>query len=65
MRVYLESLGCKLNQCERDALARQFVDAGYQVVADPAEADLCVVNTCAVTHVAARKSRSKPTSSSI
>ncbi|MBN1640700.1 MAG: tRNA (N(6)-L-threonylcarbamoyladenosine(37)-C(2))-methylthiotransferase MtaB [Anaerolineae bacterium] len=57
MRVYLESLGCKLNQCERDALARQFADAGYTVVGDPVDADLCVVNTCAVTHVAARKSR--------
>jgi threonylcarbamoyladenosine tRNA methylthiotransferase MtaB len=53
LRVYLESLGCKLNQCERDALAQQFVDAGHRVVLDPEEADLCVVNTCAVTHVAA------------
>lgn len=57
MRVYLESLGCKLNQCERDMLARQFAQAGHMVVTRPEEADLCVVNTCAVTHVAAAKSR--------
>jgi threonylcarbamoyladenosine tRNA methylthiotransferase MtaB len=56
-RVYLESLGCKLNQCERDALAAQFVASGHVIVSDPSAADLCVVNTCAVTHVAARKSR--------
>lgn len=57
MKVYLESLGCKLNQCERDALARQFAEAGYAVVPSPGEADVCVVNTCAVTQVAAGKSR--------
>lgn len=59
MRVYLESLGCKLNQCERDALAAQFAQAGHTVVRDPEQADVCVVNTCAVTHVAARKSRQR------
>jgi len=59
VRVYLESLGCKLNQCERDALAVQFVQAGHTVVLDPEQADVCVLNTCAVTHVAARKSRQR------
>jgi threonylcarbamoyladenosine tRNA methylthiotransferase MtaB len=57
VKVYLESLGCKLNQCERDALALQFARAGHVVVLAPEDADVCVVNTCAVTHVAARKSR--------
>jgi threonylcarbamoyladenosine tRNA methylthiotransferase MtaB len=57
VRVYLESLGCKLNQCERDALAKQFAEVGHVVVANPGDADVCVVNTCAVTHVAGRKSR--------
>jgi threonylcarbamoyladenosine tRNA methylthiotransferase MtaB len=57
IRVYVESLGCKLNQCERDLLARQFFEAGYAVVSRPEDADLCIVNTCAVTRVAARKSR--------
>jgi threonylcarbamoyladenosine tRNA methylthiotransferase MtaB len=57
IRVYLDSLGCKLNQCERDTLAGQFIAAGYEVVPDPAEADLCVLNSCAVTHSAVGKSR--------
>ena len=57
MRVYLESLGCKLNQCERDALAGEFVCAGHRVVERIQDADVCVINTCAVTHVAAGKSR--------
>jgi len=57
MRIYLGSLGCKLNQSEMDALAGQLAAGGHQVVTAPAEADLCVLNTCAVTHVAAQKSR--------
>ena len=57
MRIYLGSLGCKLNQSEMDALASQLARAGHQLVAAPAGADLCVLNTCAVTHVAAQKSR--------
>ncbi|MBN1936206.1 MAG: tRNA (N(6)-L-threonylcarbamoyladenosine(37)-C(2))-methylthiotransferase MtaB [Anaerolineae bacterium] len=56
-RVYVESLGCKLNQCERDRLAQQFAESGFLVVDQVQEADLCVLNTCAVTHVAAGKSR--------
>lgn len=57
MRIYFETLGCKLNQAEIEALMRQALAAGHQVVQDPALADWAVVNTCTVTHVAERKSR--------
>jgi threonylcarbamoyladenosine tRNA methylthiotransferase MtaB len=57
MRIYLTSLGCKLNQAESETLARQALAAGHAVVQDPAQADWAVVNTCAVTQAAARKSR--------
>jgi threonylcarbamoyladenosine tRNA methylthiotransferase MtaB len=57
MKVYLKSLGCKLNQSELESLAGQFVQAGHTVVDTVREADLCVLNTCAVTHTAAGKSR--------
>ena len=56
-RVYLRSLGCRLNQSELEALARQLAGRGCQVVDDPAQADICVVNTCAVTAEAERKTR--------
>ncbi|MGC9468641.1 MAG: tRNA (N(6)-L-threonylcarbamoyladenosine(37)-C(2))-methylthiotransferase MtaB [Anaerolineae bacterium] len=56
-RVYLESLGCRLNAAEIESLARQFAGAGFEVTADPARADLIVLNSCAVTAQAARKSR--------
>ncbi len=49
MRVYLDSVGCRLNQSEIEAYARQFTAAGHTLVASAEEADLVVVNTCAVT----------------
>ncbi len=57
MRVYLESTGCRLNQSEIETLGRQFERAGCQVVSSPEVADVCVVNTCAVTQEATRTSR--------
>ena len=57
MTVYLASVGCKLNQSEIETLACRFIARGHQVVATPEEADVCVLNSCVVTHVAARKSR--------
>jgi threonylcarbamoyladenosine tRNA methylthiotransferase MtaB len=57
MKVYLQSLGCKLNQSELESLACQFVQAGHNVVDTARKADLCVLNTCAVTQTAVSKSR--------
>lgn len=55
--IYLTSIGCKLNQSEMESLARKLLAAGHRLTDDPAAANVCVINTCAVTHVAARKSR--------
>ena len=57
MHIYLESLGCRLNAAEIEALARQFAGAGYSVVTQPATADIIILNSCAVTAQASRKSR--------
>ena len=57
MRIYVGSLGCKLNQVEIDTLARELAGAGHEIVLSPRDADCCVLNTCAVTHVASQKSR--------
>jgi threonylcarbamoyladenosine tRNA methylthiotransferase MtaB len=59
MKVYLDSIGCRLNQAEIEGYARQFHAAGHTLVAHPEEADLAVVNTCAVTNAAASDSRQK------
>lgn len=57
MRVFLDTTGCRLNQSEIDTLARQFQQAGHTLVPAAEDADLVVVNTCAVTREAARSSR--------
>lgn len=56
MKIYLSSVGCKLNQSEMETMARQAASAGHQIVALPAEADTIILNTCSVTHTADRKS---------
>jgi len=55
-KVVFHTLGCKLNQAETELLARQFAEAGYSV-GDGDRADIYVLNTCTVTHIADRKSR--------
>jgi threonylcarbamoyladenosine tRNA methylthiotransferase MtaB len=57
MKIFLDSVGCRLNQAEIENLARQFRAAGHEIVASAAEADLAVVNTCSVTAQAAADSR--------
>jgi threonylcarbamoyladenosine tRNA methylthiotransferase MtaB len=57
MRVRLETLGCRLNISEIEGMARRFAAAGHWVVGPEEPADLCVLNTCTVTGIAARKSR--------
>jgi threonylcarbamoyladenosine tRNA methylthiotransferase MtaB len=59
MKVYLDTIGCRLNQSEIEKMARQFRAAGHEIVATSAAADLVVVNTCAVTSAAASDSRQK------
>ena len=49
--------GCKLNQADSSVLAADFVKAGYRLVDQHEAADVYVVNTCTVTHVADRKAR--------
>jgi len=57
MKVYLDTVGCRLNQSEIETMARQFRAAGHQIVAVADDAEMAVVNTCAVTSQAAADSR--------
>ncbi len=56
-KVKLQTLGCRLNEAELEAWGEEFQRRGFEVVRDDAPADLIVVNTCAVTQEAVRKSR--------
>ena len=55
--VAIETHGCKLNQADSAVLASDFVRAGFRLVDDIESADVYLVNTCTVTHVADRKAR--------
>jgi threonylcarbamoyladenosine tRNA methylthiotransferase MtaB len=56
-RIALDTVGCKLNQAETQLLARQFARAGYRLVSAAGGADVYILNTCTVTHVADGKCR--------
>jgi len=55
--VALETLGCKLNQAESESLAAELQGTGYGLASHHEAPDICIVNTCTVTHIADRKSR--------
>ena len=57
MNIYLTTLGCRLNEAETEQWAPAFATAGHHVVGSPQQAQVMVLNTCAVTTEAARKSR--------
>ena len=38
-------------------MSEKFLNAGYNVIDNPQEGDICVINTCSVTNISDRKSR--------
>src|SRR5437867_11399352 len=59
MKIYLDTIGCRLNQSEIESMAGQFRAVGHEIVISPELADMAVINTCAVTNEAAADSRGK------
>jgi len=59
VRIHLSALGCRLNEAELEQWAGAFSAAGDQITATAADADVMVLNTCAVTKEAVRKSRQR------
>jgi threonylcarbamoyladenosine tRNA methylthiotransferase MtaB len=57
-RTYrIETLGCKANLYDSRRLAEALDALGYRRAAEDESPDVCLVNTCTVTHTADRKSR--------
>lgn len=57
MNAAFFTLGCKLNQCETEALAEAFERSGFGIVEFSEAADVFVVNTCTVTSKSEQKAR--------
>ena len=55
------TLGCKVNSYESQAMKEMLIRNGYEESVSK-EADILIVNSCAVTHVAEHKSRQKVSS---
>ena len=53
----IETHGCKLNQADSLVIAREFKEAGLVQASENERADVYVLNSCTVTHVADRKAR--------
>lgn len=56
-KAALHNLGCKVNAYETEAMEQELIRAGYLIVPYDEVADVYVINTCAVTNMAERKSR--------
>ena len=52
-----QTLGCKTNHYETDAIRMQFQNAGFETVSFSQDADVYVLNTCTVTGEADRKTK--------
>ena len=57
MKIAFHTLGCKVNQYESEAMAKEFRRKGHEIVGEREFADVYVINTCTVTAVADKKSR--------
>lgn len=56
-KVSIITLGCKVNQVESEKIAEKLEENGYEVSMGLGVSDIYVINTCAVTNEAERKSR--------
>lgn len=57
MQIHLKTLGCRLNEAELETWAQAFQVQGHAITNEISTAQLVVINSCAVTQDAARKSR--------
>ena len=57
MLIHLKTLGCRLNEAELETWAQAFQKRGHSITRDAHDAHITIVNSCAVTADAARKSR--------
>ena len=57
MKVFFQTLGCRLNEAELETWSAQFLSRGFRLAGDASSADLLILNTCSVTGEADRKSR--------
>lgn len=58
-RVYIKTYGCQMNERDSEAVASLLADRGYSIVPDEHQADVVLLNTCAVRDQAEQKAIGK------
>jgi len=58
-RVYIKTYGCQMNERDSEAVAAQLRERGYSIVQGEKEADIILLNTCAVREQAEQKAIGK------
>ena len=56
-KIYIKTLGCKVNTFDSRVLENQFRAKGYEIISDAAEADVQIINSCSVTANAEKEAR--------
>ncbi|MBQ7225106.1 MAG: tRNA (N(6)-L-threonylcarbamoyladenosine(37)-C(2))-methylthiotransferase MtaB [Clostridia bacterium] len=57
LKACIYTLGCRVNQYESDAIMRELSKSGVEIVGHEDPCDICIINTCSVTHESDRKSK--------
>ncbi|MDD1620433.1 MAG: tRNA (N(6)-L-threonylcarbamoyladenosine(37)-C(2))-methylthiotransferase MtaB [Methylococcaceae bacterium] len=57
MQIHLKTLGCRLNEAELETWAQAFQAKGHGITRNLNDAQLVIINSCAVTQDAVRKSK--------
>jgi len=58
-RVFIKTYGCQMNERDSEQVGRMFVEKGYTLTPDEAEADVILINTCSVRDQAEQKALGK------
>lgn len=57
MKIFISTLGCKVNQYESQAILETFCRVGYEKATDAKVADVIIINSCTVTAESDKKVR--------
>ncbi|HMJ06217.1 MAG TPA: tRNA (N6-isopentenyl adenosine(37)-C2)-methylthiotransferase MiaB [Chthoniobacterales bacterium] len=58
-KFYIKTYGCQMNERDSEQVAHSLIERGYQPVANEAEADVVLLNTCSVRDMADQKALGK------
>lgn len=58
-KVHVRTYGCQMNERDSEQVVQMFIEGGYTVTANEAEADAILINTCSVRDQAEQKALGK------